>query len=373
MELPQQLPGRETAGYRLLSLTAISGELPANQLARLPGGQSYKGKTVQALKERRLLRTIYRDRLRGYRLTAKAKRLLLADHPERFRPYLTGAAETNHIKSEPARRLRLHRVSEAVVTMQNAGIAVYRDEKPGVFAPEWDEAADVWIDGPAWYTSREIRELGRTTTKIKGARAVGVLLTGTDVYVTYNLGDSLMKWKYRAEMRMKAMLQTVLCMERLPGQYGMDVAKGLLLADSMEPALQILSDAGGSQYFLLDGSFDPFYFLTNDRRGERLLSLLCCPEMTGQLDGILRSDLTEARPGGSIEHDAYDPAGRPVLFGYLCDLPRIKRFDTALRLQDKRGLLICFDFQADVLRRCCGEQIQLQTIDFEKWERRFFP
>ena len=95
--------------------------------------------------------------------------------------------------------------------------------------------------------------------------------------------------------------------------------------------------------------------------------------MSEQLETILRTDLQDKDEGLPLENDAIDQQGNPVLFSYTCDLPRIKRFDTALRLQNKAGTLICFDFQAEALRRCCGEQVRFQTIDFEKWERRFFP
>lgn len=42
MRHPENLPDKETAGYQLLELVAISGELPADQLRRLPGGDAYK-------------------------------------------------------------------------------------------------------------------------------------------------------------------------------------------------------------------------------------------------------------------------------------------------------------------------------------------
>ena len=54
--------------YRLLSLTAISGEFPTDQLNRLPGSPYYLESVVTALKKDGLLRTYYRDKLRGYRL-----------------------------------------------------------------------------------------------------------------------------------------------------------------------------------------------------------------------------------------------------------------------------------------------------------------
>lgn len=369
----QSLPGRPTVGYHLLGLTALSGEFPSDQLSRLPGGEAYKTNVVQALKQKRLLHTYYRDKLRGYRLTARAKELLTADQPLRFLYYLTGAAETNHVKSELFRRQRLHRIAEATVTMQNAGAAVFRDEKPGLFSPMWKEDARFSIHTPAFYNSREIKELGTATVKIKGARSVGVLLADEGIFITYNMGGALMKWQYRAELRTKALIQTILCRERLPEQYAPEDVKGLLLGNSMELAAAVLSGDGGKQYLLLDGSYDHFYFLTNDHRGERIQRVMCSADLSEELEIILRKDLFDKNEGLPLENDAIDRDGNPVLFGYTCDLPRIKRFDTALRLQNKPGTLICFDFQADALRRCCGKQIRLQTIDFEKWERRFFP
>lgn len=46
---------------------------------------------------------------------------------------------------------------------------------------------------------------------------------------------------------------------------------------------------------------------------------------------------------------------------------------TALRLQDRYGILICFDHQAEVLRRYCGDRAVVQAIDFDAFERRFLP
>lgn len=109
--LPQKAPGSLSQAYQLLALVALSGELPASQLSRLAGGTSYKENVVKSLKRQRLLLSYYKNGLRGYRLTAAAKKLLLEHNPERFSFYLSGACATNHIRSEPEQRLRLHRVS----------------------------------------------------------------------------------------------------------------------------------------------------------------------------------------------------------------------------------------------------------------------
>lgn len=49
--------------------------------------------------------------------------------------------------------------------------------------------------------------MGTVFAKIRGARSVGVLLTPADVFVVYDLGNSLMKWEYKSEMRTKALMK----------------------------------------------------------------------------------------------------------------------------------------------------------------------
>lgn len=371
MRHPENLPDKETAGYQLLELVAISGELPADQLRRLPGGDAYKLNVVRALKSKKLLRTYYRNGLRGYRLTSSAKEALLWENPARFSFSLTGASETNLVKSEITRRLRLHCVAEATVTMMNADILFFRDEKPFLFSPVWDNSSE-FVRTPVFYNSREIKEIGTVFVKIRGARSVGVLLTPADIFVVYNLGNAMMKWEYKSEMRTKALMKTVLCRERLPQQYPPDAVQGLILGNGMDLAYDILKETGSNQYFVLDGNYENFFYLTNDRRGESLLRLLCSKELTERLENILLTDLYESNSGSTLENDAFDKDGNPVLFGYFCNLPRIRRFDTALRLQNKKGTLICFDFQREVLERYCSKLITFQTIDFQKWERSFF-
>ena len=70
MSISPRLPSPSTLAYLLLVLTAISGEYPSSLVARLPGGSSYKENVVKQLKREKLLRTFYRDGLRGLRLTA---------------------------------------------------------------------------------------------------------------------------------------------------------------------------------------------------------------------------------------------------------------------------------------------------------------
>lgn len=213
------------------------------------------------LKKSGLLRTYYRDKLRGYRLGVRAKNRLLDNWPERFAPYLTGDTDTNRLKSEIGRRLRLHRLAETYVTMDNAGVGLFQDEKPKVFAPQG--YSDGAVEYPSFYSSREVKEMGVDTTQIRSSRFTGVLLTSSGIYVTYNSSAALMKWRYKSEMRVKALMWIVLCQQRLTGQYNADAVQGVVLGESMELAYQMLTSTGGAKhdYFMLDGSYDHFSFL----------------------------------------------------------------------------------------------------------------
>lgn len=364
------LPTPDTLPGLLLTLTALSGEFPTAQVNRLPGADSYKAFAVKRLKREKLLRTYYRDGLRGLRLTGAAKRLLLAQAPDRFSPLLSGDTVTNAPKYTIPHRLRLHRIAEVLVTMRNTGIFAFPWEKPAVFQPT-PPGADSSIVCPVYYSSREVKEIGPQAAQIRGSRTTGLLLTEGGIFVVYNTGSGQMKWEYKAELRLKALLQTEVCQYRLPEQFQSAALCALVFGDGMEP-LELFMGAGDSRaknYFVLDGSYEHFYYLTNDRRGEFGLRLLCDPELKAALDEILSEDLSKGRLDWSVENDALDGNGDPVLFAYLCDMPRIRRFDTALDLHGRMGTLICFDFQLEALRRVCGPRVRFQSIDFEALER----
>lgn len=47
--------------------------------------------------------------------------------------------------------------------------------------------------------------MGIDTTKIRSSRSTGILLAPSGIFVTYNSSSALMKWRYKSEMRVKAL------------------------------------------------------------------------------------------------------------------------------------------------------------------------
>ena len=126
--------------YQLLEMVGLCGEFPSGQLNRLIESDSYAEKVVTDLKQSKLIRTHYKDGLRGYRLTKRAKELLLSQNPCRFQNYLTGNAETNLIRSELPRRLRLHQKAETYTSF----LCIIADRSGrGVYKAKGNHACDM--------------------------------------------------------------------------------------------------------------------------------------------------------------------------------------------------------------------------------------
>lgn len=216
-----------------------------------------------------------------------------------------------------------------------------------------------------------MKEIGPQRDKIRGSRATGVLLTEDDIFAVYNTGSSEMKWERNSELRLKILLQQDLCWRRLSAQYGETELNAIVFGADMKQ-MPVLMGAGVDQrhkYFVLEDTYRHFYYLTSERHGEFILRLLS-DGRTAELDDILRQDLFEVRANWSMENDAMDGKD-PVLFGYTCDMPRIKRFCIGLQTHGLRGALYCFDFQEEVLSKICGPDVRIQCIAFEKVEQIF--
>lgn len=360
----------DTQKYRLLEIIGISGEFPSNQLSRVFSTPAYTEKIITELKADKLIRVHYKDKLRGYRLTKYAKELLLTQNPIRFQYFLTGKTETNFIKSEPMKRFRLHQKAQVYLTLSHANIPYYPDSKPQIYNKNQMGLLMDERNLPYYYSSREIKDLGEATTKIKNSRIMGILLSSQCIYCIYNTGTNLMKWEYRTEVRLNAFLQQYFQSFPYPNRPQI---RAIMFGDDMEVALQLLTSTGGHKrsLFSLDASFEHFHFLPSSIEGESLLKLLSNPEMMKRLNQLLLSDLNNKNETLPIDHDAVSADGSPVILAYDFDMHRINRFNTGLNVYEKSGNLICFDFQIPVLKKYLSANIHFSSIDLNKFRKEF--
>lgn len=364
---------QDTAAIRLLGLIALAGEFPTAALGKLIGEGRYKEKIITELKAKKLIKGYSRDGIRAYRLTRGGKRQLLKENPTRYTPLLRNAAQS---RTDPPHRLRQHQMCEVQVVMQKAGIRIFPDEKPSIFTelpPSKETRAELLL--PAYYTSLEVKGRGLEGTKIKGARFCGVLLTECNIYLVYNSGDSLMRWDRKSEIKSRAMITHLLCRERLPERYAQANAQGILLGADMETANHILNAPTNknARVFQLDQTFEHFHFIPWNAQGDLLLQLLCREDIGTQLKSLLSEGLRPADSGAPIENDGFEEDGSPVLFSFDGDLQRLSKFVNMLQLQERQGVVYCFDFQTAAFGHYCGACARMQSISLEKFKQRFLP
>ena len=374
-------PTSDTFTDLLLALTAVSGELPTPLVSRLPGALSYKRKMVTRIKKDNLLSVYSGNSLRGFRLTGKGKRYLLERRPERYQVLFSGESTLNAPKYTVSHRTRLCRMAEVLVTMLNTDILILPWEKPLLRQPN-TSLHELLLERPAYYTSLEVKDMGPQGMKIRGSRATGVLFTEQTLYAVYNTGSADMRWDNRAETRLKALMQTELSRYSILSGTKSHELQAILFVSDMGCLERLLSGADSdtgdnaakarTAYFLLYGSYEHVHLLTSDRKGELVLRFLTDAIAKSSLDALLMQDLNAAGETSGMDYDAVERDGRPVLFGYTADLPRIARFANALDYQEKKGVVICFDFQKTALETLCGEHIAFQCIDLEAVEEAIF-
>ena len=173
-----------TQSQKLLGLVAISGELSVKSTERLLSKEPYRKRLISTLSSKKLLKITYKNKLKGYRLTAKGKKNLLEGNPNRFENCFIGETETNHVSSDITRRKRLQNMGDVLTTMYLCGFVIYKDMKPAVFSQSSQSLADersqpLKIVNPMFYLSREIKGTDQKWTTIRGSSSVGTLL-GTE-------------------------------------------------------------------------------------------------------------------------------------------------------------------------------------------------
>lgn len=363
--------GEGTRLYQFLEMVAVSGELTADMAKRLPIGSAYLRKCIGLAKKRRLVTVYNKDKIKGYRLTTAGKDYLLYTNRERFQFFLTQSSDTNLIRTGLQRRMRLHKSAGAYLTMKNAGIEIFQDKKPNL--SELD--ASTTDQAPLWYySSREIKSMGQNYAKVKNSRSVGVLVAPDDFYIVYNTGGGNIRWFTNAESRLMYEINYLMSQAGL-GRDSFRYNKGIMLADSLEQFEQFLPDKKDKAVFPKEGGgYWNMHWIPNTSEGEAMLRLLCDPELQNRLN----TWISKAIAVEPMEHPAYDCDGmindeEPVLFCYTMDMARFFRLLYSLQSREMDGYVVCFDFQLDLLEKCCGEisDIQFAVMDFQKIRKQF--
>ena len=347
----------------LLLLIAMSGEIPADWIGRAVGSESYAAALLTRLKRGGLVKLRSKDGVRGYLLRSKAKQYLLAHYREDVLLYLSGAVSTNHVKSEPEKRLRLHRMSMVWIYFHRAGIRIFKSKKPELFpvlhlTPSGVPTAADGEAGGCYYGTMEWKQ--EMDMEIKGSRTCGVLAADR-FYVVYNTMGSLMKWVPKTERNLRGRLELRFRKSReiLPGG-------AIIMGTGMEMVQRIIASDGGMKgnLFSLDDVYESYYYVPFLAEAAIQLKLLGSEAGGNKLYRFLCGALKRVNEDRFSPEDGEDENGNLVYFCYLMELWQLKRI---IPLPLKRGgRIFCFTYQAEMLRLLAPSWFEVEAIRPEK-------
>lgn len=340
---------------QILQLTAISGEISERALDRLNDSRRYTDNCLSQLRQEKMLVQYKRDELTGHRLAPKGKHYLERTHPNRFADLFAVSNSVNKVRLDLLHRRRYMRSSEVLTMMYNLGIPIFADEKPKLYAPLADSSQS---SQSAYYTSYEVKDRGEESIKINNARFNGLLRCCMGDYLVYNTGASVIKWEAMSEFRASELVGHLLGSE----------IRQLIVGDTMETAWDLLmSDSGKDhQYFRLDDLIPSIVFVSNDVAGDFLLRMNCLTDSMQRLKYSVLQKMNLQPCPNSLDCDGYADDKTAVLFACDMDLKRTRNLKIGAEARFLKLIIICFDFQAELLRRYFGNIAVIRTIDSRK-------
>ncbi len=365
----------DTFTSNLIELIGIGGEIKKEDLKKLNSSEYYLRNQISELINKKLIKKYSNDGIVGYRLTKRTKEYLLLKNKNRFEFYLKGNTETNKIRGDISRRIRLHKILNINIFMQRTNVKIFRDEKEKIFYDYKKITSSKEISYPSFYSSREVKELGDISICINSSVFVGLLMTPRNVYIVYNTENKLMKWNLSTEKKLFDFIKVHLTSKKIvSNNYTEKNIKGLCIGENIDTFSKMISMNimnKKKSYFYVHEYFENIIFLENNERGETLLKFLCCKEKNNQLLNVLKKGYKERNDNYAIVNDAIDNDNKPILFNYYLDLVRLNKFKKGLFLQKQKGIIYCFDFQKKAILNYYNDLVEIKEIDFNKFKRSF--
>ena len=334
----------------LIRMIGLSGEMPADMAVKLLGSVTYTASVVSALKNQGYIAVRSRDGIKGYVLRSKGKKALMQCDPKIFEPYLSGSAETNHLRSEPHRRLRLHRMSMVWVFLFQIGIEIFILDKPAYPPPVEKLRAK-----PVYYGAAEFK---KAVDQTRGSRACGVLCAEKAVFVVYHTMDRLMKWSKKTERAMRGYVE---CSPICSGDIFR--ADAIMIGNTMDMLLLLLESNGGlkGNLFQIDDTYEHYYFTPMYEDCRVQMKLITDSKAEILMRKLLGNMLVLSETKEYALADGFDQTGRSVYFLYKLDLLRLIRIKQET-IWGRTGVAYCFDYQADILQEFFGEEMELHPV-----------
>lgn len=339
----------------LMRMIAVSGELPADMVGMVVGSESYAATVITRLKQEGYIAMRNKSGYKGYVLRMKGKRYMLQTYEADVGYFMQGAIETNHVKSEVEKRVRLHRMSKAWVFFEKMGISVFRSEKTSFEKRIGNREGETAV----YYGSLEFKS---GVDSIKGSRACGVLLTGESVYIVYHTLQQRMKWAKKMERSMRSWIEK----QRMRSGY-ICTADAVIIGDTVEFVVELLESDGGTRknLYQVDDVYERYFYLPMCGCANIQILLLTDRTMRESLRIFLSGILHKVEEKEYAVNAGLDENGYPVYFCYELELRNLIRVKQDMGWKQE-GSILCLEYQRKALEKFFGEEVRYIEIASEK-------
>lgn len=339
----------------ILHFAAISGEISPVALSRLDRSPKYIQNCLYDLMKDNMLIYSRRDDLEGYRLKPRGKHYLAETYPDRFADFFAVGNKANKVRLDLIHRRRNLHSSEIVTLMYKNGVAIFPDNKQKLYTPL---AASSQSSQSSYYTSYEVKDIGEDGIKINNTRFNGLLRCCMGDCLLYNMGAGINKWEKAAEDRAVALIGSKLHTK----------VKQVMMGHNMELALALLKSEGRKQdqYFRIDEMTESMCYIPITMEGDLLFRMNCLTDSMQRLKYSVLQKMGLHPCSNSLECDGYTDEKAAVLFACDMDLKRIRNLKIGAEAGLLQVIVICFDFQAEILNRYFENRAVIRTIDAHK-------
>ena len=283
--------------------------------------------------------------------------------------------------------MRVITCSETYIMMKHAGVACDPYNRPNLLQ-------DILLDDHmnTYYSSREIKSysdykvdfktvngknmLNDTEKLLISSRITGFLLSYGGAYAVYNLGRSITNWQRGGELKMKTYLDYMLANKL---DRPMRCESALLTLEDYESLskaitpLNKVDKAALASFENLQVSYKNIYAIPYNLDGRHMLEIMLQPNWIKDLKDTFLSGFTtvdvELKP---MPCDAYTENEYILLF-CIPDMKKLQLFKKyAENTNDKnRFIILCFDFQAEMLAKSCSAFCRIQKTNFQNFYEQY--
>ena len=349
---------------QVLEYLAIVGEATTDDIADFFNTPAYIKKLITNAKKDKVLKERRKDKKIFLSLSAKGKKELLIRYTGKYGLFFSGSNDLNKLHNDISRTDRRKKLIHLLKILGQSNVKVLPSEKQLLFIDSSRSAAD-GADGSRleFYTSQELKILFPEYKCARGSRALGILINKSSFYVIYYADDSKIIWKEETERSFAVRTENYIA--RFVSGTPNPVS-AILFSNNVETAVGFMKRMNNESDNSICRSKDisRLIFAKISEEDETLRLITDNENIPKTLKAIFSG-------GGEVVIKSLDADGESRDGPYICafdsDIKRIGRFIVNCALNNRNGIVICFDYQTEYIElfiEACREDFKRYNTDF---------